>query len=123
MRKNNNRTISLFGGMITIDKTKADENISAIVHLMLSIAQIGAIIAAVIFLLLTIACGGDGRMSNGDPVGMLIFLLDTILCCVGAKMANIMMEANMRSFIRRRKNRQKTEHHTSESQLEDIQAA
>ena len=123
MRKNINEPISIFGGMITIDRAKADEAISAIVHLLLSIAQIGAIIAAVVFLLLTMACGGDGRMSTGDPVGMLVFLLDTILCCVAAKIANIVMKANIRGFRRRRKNRQEANHQITEAQLEDIRAA
>ena len=77
---------------ITIDKAKVDEIFSMASYTALYIVRGLLYIAVGVFLLLTIASGGDGRISDGNPVAMFISFGTTIFCAMCARLVTILME-------------------------------
>ena len=85
-------TISLFGGSVTINKAKADYQLSILSYAGMYFARILLIVAAVIFFVLTAASGGDGRMNDGNPLIMFINLGLFIFCSLCARLVSMLME-------------------------------
>lgn len=87
-----NNNITLFGGIVTINKAKLDASLSAISYAGLYLIKILLYIASGLFFLLAIASGGDGRINDGNPITMLTMLGFGVFCGLCAHLMTIFME-------------------------------
>lgn len=94
----NTEKITLLNNIITINKAKLEYAIAAISYTALYIAKTLLIIASIVFCALFVFAGGDGHLSNGDPVLMFIMLGLSIACGFAAKLTAAFIEMLVKKY-------------------------
>lgn len=86
-------------------KAKLEETFDTLVYAALYIANKILTAASVIFCLLSVCATGDGKMSNGDPGYIFMFIGLCLCCALAAHVTTLCMNAFITTV--RRKNRKR----------------